>query len=107
MPDSNEQAKVVCEGPATIGSIEAICNHLHEALQTAPVVEVDCGALTEVDVCFLQALISARLVAQRHGIELRMQQPIAQTLCDALERGGFIAKSGPPRPDQEFWTGKV
>lgn len=107
MSDSNLQTAVVCDGPATIASIEAICNRLHEALQTAPVVEVDCRSVTEVDVCFLQALISARVVAKRRGVELRMRQPLALTLSDALERGGLVATSGAPRPDQEFWAGKV
>ncbi|AWB06576.1 hypothetical protein A6A40_15930 (plasmid) [Azospirillum humicireducens] len=107
MSDSSPQSTVVCEGPATITSVEAICNHLHQALQTASLVEVDCRSVTEVDVCFLQALISARVVAERRGVDLRMRQPLARTLSDALERCGLVAKSGAPRPDQEFWVGKV
>ncbi|MBY6265966.1 STAS domain-containing protein [Azospirillum sp. 412522] len=107
MSDSTPQTTVVCEGPATIASIEAICNHLHEALRSASVIEVDCRSVTEVDVCFLQALVSARMAARRRGGDLRMRQPFARTLRDALERSGLIAESGNPRPGQEFWAGKV
>ncbi|SMH28905.1 STAS domain-containing protein [Azospirillum agricola] len=107
MAVSSQHVTVVFDKPATIISIEAICNHLNDALQTASVVEVDCRAVTEVDVCFLQALISARVVAKRRGVELRLRQPLARTLSDALERSGLVAKSGPPRPDQEFWAGGV
>ncbi|WP_042694482.1 STAS domain-containing protein [Azospirillum sp. B506] len=107
MSDPKPQTTLVCDGPATIASVEAVCNRLREALQTASAIEVDCSSVTEVDVCFLQALLSARMVAGRCGVDLRMRQPIARALRDALERGGLIAERGNPRPGQDFWTGKV
>ena len=106
MSEPRQQTTVACEGPATMATIEAIRDRLQEALRIAPVVEIDCRSVTEVDVCFLQSLLSARTSALRRGVELRMRQPLAQPLCDALERGGFIAKSGNLRSGQDFWTGE-
>lgn len=91
----------------TLAEIDAVRDRLREALSSAGRVDVDCSEVEETSVCFIQLLLAARTSAAGRGVSLHLKQPVSASMCDALERGGFIATSGPPRKADEFWIGEA
>jgi anti-anti-sigma regulatory factor len=77
-------------GAATIQNITAGRQQLLSALAESDEVVVDCGAVEDVDVCFLQMLVAAHLGARQAGKVVRLAAAPAGRLFDALERGGFL-----------------
>ncbi len=103
MADEDSAFMIECSGDMTINGIDEIHDRVNAGLRTAASVMVDCRAVAETDVGFIQLLIAARASAARRGVALRLAQPLAEPLREALERGGFTAGTGSPNAD--FWTG--
>jgi len=91
----------------TLVEVDAVRDLLRESLGSAARVDIDCRGVEETSICFIQLLLAARTSAAGRGIGLHLKQPISASMRDALERGGFIATSGPPRKADEFWIGKA
>jgi anti-anti-sigma factor len=66
----------------------AIRDRLAQALETAPVVELDCGAVTEADAVGLQLLCSAARSAAEAGGSLALLE-VSAPLREALELTGL------------------
>ena len=92
-------AVVQVAGAADIQTIAAIHERLREAVLSADETVIDIGALGEFDLTFIQVIEAARLKAARTGKTVRLQNPVGEALCDALERGGFLAGSA----NRQFW----
>lgn len=91
-------------GKLSVRSIEEYKISLLEAIRNHAVVEVDCRDATEVDVLFLQLLVSARLTAQGWGKSLVLASPAEGVLRAALERGGFTAGCEATAAAGAFWN---
>lgn len=92
-----------CSGDMTINRIEEIHGRLCAGLSAGGSMAVDCRAVAEADVSFIQLLIATRASALRRGTVFTLMQPLAEPLRSALERGGFTAGTG--ASDADFWTG--
>lgn len=97
---------VDCVGPMTLIEVEAVRDRLRDSLSSADRVDVDCGEVEEISICFIQLLLAARTSAAGRGVALHVKQPISASMRDALERGGFIGASGAARKADEFWIGE-
>lgn len=103
MTDSNTATTIDCSGDMTVNRIEEIHDRLRAGLSAGGPMAVDCRAVAEADVSFIQLLIAARVSALRRGTAFTLIQPLAEPLRSALERGGFTAGTGALNAD--FWTG--
>lgn len=103
MTDSSMATTVDCSGDMTVNRIEEIHRRLSAGLGAGGPLAVDCRAVAEADISFIQLLIAARASALRRGTAFTLMQPLAEPLRSALERGGFAAGTG--ASDADFWTG--
>lgn len=101
--NTSVEGRLVLSGALTLQFAEAI----HAQLLTTndqPVVEIDCSAATEVDLSFVQLMLSGRAGARKSGRTFRLAHPAAGVLREALIRGGFLnPDSEQPNSDQAFW----
>jgi ABC-type transporter Mla MlaB component len=77
------------EGSLTISQSEPVQAALRDALNKHPAVEIDCSGAEEIDVTFLQILVSAGRTAVALKKNLRLSSPPAGLLADAISRCGF------------------
>ncbi|MDG3439625.1 STAS domain-containing protein [Nitrospirillum amazonense] len=114
MPKSSNDdvGKVVFEGARTLRNAEETHAALLSAMKAHAVLEIDCGALDEVDISFVQLLLAARKSARDAQRVLKLAQPVSGPLRDTLHRGGFLMTAelaaGVPAPadqttDSDFW----
>jgi anti-anti-sigma regulatory factor len=73
----------------TIATVEAIHAKLREALAGADAITLDCSQASEIDVTFLQLLVSTQRAATRSGKAVRLAAAPSGVLADALRRCGF------------------
>lgn len=85
---------VTLRGPLTVAASEVIHAELLAAEQRGHDFVVDCDPEAEVDVAFLQLLISAERSAARAGRKIALQAPPAGGLADALKSAGFSPPPG-------------
>ncbi|WP_044562728.1 STAS domain-containing protein [Azospirillum sp. B4] len=104
--------KVVFDGSRTIRNADETHAILMAAGKSHAVVEIECGALDEVDLSFVQLLIAARNGARRDRRVVRLAGPVSGVLRDALQRGGFLTAVGlaagatataDQTADHDFW----
>jgi ABC-type transporter Mla MlaB component len=99
-----EVGRFAVDGSLTLRTIETTRAQLLEKMEQHPALEVDCSAASEIDLSFVQLLLSARASAQSAGKVLALAQPASGVLRDVLERGGFIgAVPGQVTADEAFW----
>ncbi|WP_246138571.1 STAS domain-containing protein [Nitrospirillum bahiense] len=114
MPNSSNDdvGKIVLEGARTLRNAEETHAALVSAMKAHAVLEIDCGALDEVDLSFVQLLLAARKSARNAQRILKLAQPVSGALRDTLHRGGFLMTAelvaGIPAPadqttDSDFW----
>jgi len=97
-----EGSKIVeLSGALTIQNAGCVRDELMAALATGEDLTVDCRSGTEIDLTFVQLLLSARLTAEHNGHSLFLAAPLPVPLLSVLERGGFL---GGDTADQRFWT---
>ncbi len=94
-------------GSQTIANAEDVLKQLAMSISEPGDTVIDCGGLTDVDLSFVQLLLSARRSARGRAKVLRLSAPVTGPLLDALRRGGFVhpAKDSPPLADESFWLG--
>jgi hypothetical protein len=98
------EGRLVLTGEITIRSADSIHSRLLE-MAGQPVVEIDCGSVTETDLSLIQLILAARASAQKSRRTVVLARPAAGALRDALQRGGFLTVGADrPNPDQAFWT---
>lgn len=99
---------IAFEGEQTIRTIGDAASRLRGALECGEAVEIDCRAVTESDLCFVQLLLAARKSAAARGIDLRLAAPAAGPLHACLRSGGFLGdgaeRSG--TAEARFWMRK-
>ena len=85
-------------GAQTIREAEETARTLHEALRDNPDILIDCDAIEEADLTFLQLVIAARHSARRDGKGFGLAATARGPLLAALDRAGI-------RPEGEhlFW----
>jgi two-component system chemotaxis sensor kinase CheA len=76
-------------GSLTIATAEATHARLREALGGASAITLDCSQASEIDVTFLQLMVSAQRSAARAGKTVHLAAPPGGALADALRRCGF------------------
>ncbi len=97
-------ARLVFDGPATLRAIGDFNTRIIDAMAHHDAVEIDCSGLGEVDLSFVQLLLSARKTALACGKSLALSHPASGALLDALRRGGFlVAVDGVTKDDETFW----
>jgi len=76
-------------GSLTIATAEATHAKLREAFGGASAITLDCSQASEIDVTFLQLMVSAQRTAARAGKTVRLAAPPDGVLAEALRRCGF------------------
>jgi anti-anti-sigma regulatory factor len=102
-----ETSKVLAfQGAMTIQGVGAARMRMLAALGESRVVAVDCSAVEEADISFIQMLLAARKDALLGGKTIRLVPPAAGPLREALARGGFL-DPGDAAINRQFWTGET
>jgi ABC-type transporter Mla MlaB component len=103
MTTDDDTSLVDMSGPLTLPEAEAIRDQLAAALAKGQPITVDCSGAAEVDLSFIQLLLSARRSAARQGLTLALAEPAAGALLTALRQAGFIGKHHPETAESQFW----
>jgi anti-anti-sigma regulatory factor len=99
-----EVERFVLDGSLTLRTVETTRAKLLETMERHQALEIDCSAATEIDLSFIQLLLSARTSAQSAGKTIALAQPLSGVLSDVLQRGGFLgAAPGQGTADEAFW----
>ncbi len=80
---------LVFTGSLTVSQSEAVQASMLEALSQHPCVEIDCSDAEEIDVSFLQILISASKTALAWNKTFSLSVPPGGLLSEAIDRCGF------------------
>lgn len=92
------------DGTRTLSHADDVRTSLIAALQASSLVVLECGNLQDIDLTFVQCLLSARRSAAEQGKTLSLAAPAAGSLREVLQRGGFLsALDSHPSPDEAFW----
>jgi anti-anti-sigma regulatory factor len=93
------------DGTRALSHANDVRTSLIAALHASNVVVLECGNLEDVDLTFIQCLLSARRSATEQGKTLSLAAPAAGSLREVLQRGGFLnARDSNSSPDEAFWT---
>jgi anti-anti-sigma regulatory factor len=76
-------------GSLTTPNSEETHRAIRDALSGSESLVVDCSTATEIDVSFLQLLVSAQRTAERAHKAIALASPPQGVLADALRRCGF------------------
>jgi DNA-binding transcriptional ArsR family regulator len=88
----------------TVRLAKQIRARIIEALGQFPSVTIDCSGATEVDLSFIQLILSARKSASASAKTLSLAQPADGALLEALRQAGLVAPAErEPVADQTFW----
>jgi MFS superfamily sulfate permease-like transporter len=88
---------------ADIQTIVDIHKDLKGAFEKGKNVRLDLGAVTDVDLTFVQLVESTRKFAASEGKTFSVSTPAPEALTDLLKRGGFLATPD----DRKFWLGQA
>jgi hypothetical protein len=92
-------------GPQTIREAAQTHAALLEALRDHPDVALDCGAVTEVDLSFVQMIVAARRGAGGMGRRFALLHPPGGPLLGVLVRGGLLGDpAAPAATDPDLWS---
>lgn len=109
MPDPGREANSIVltfSGPMTIANSRDCHARLQEAVASGCDVDVECSGVTEADISFVQALLSAYRSCQGRRRRLTLRSPMGASVRDTLLRAGLIGNA--PRGadgDEAFWRG--
>ena len=96
--------RVTFGGALTVRHAEQIHESFADALSDHQHIVVDCSQASQVDLSFVQLVLSARRSAEGAGKRLALAQPASGDLLDVLRRAGLAAPAGgAPVAGQEFW----
>lgn len=99
-----ETGRLALAGALTIRDVPRIQARMRDALTGHHSVMIDCAAATEIDLSFIQLVLSARKSAAAAGKSVSFIPPERDVLAEVLERAGL---TGPQCDDQHFWFNKV
>jgi anti-anti-sigma regulatory factor len=105
-PELPEPGRVSLGGALTVRNAEEIRSRLLDALRQHPTVRIDCTAATDVDLSFIQLVLSARKSAAATGKCLSLTPPATDVLSDALVRAGLLGAADDKPVDRLFWLNK-
>ncbi|MFV3126198.1 STAS domain-containing protein [Niveispirillum sp. KHB5.9] len=92
--------RLILGNSCTVRTAEDMHALLTRAVADHSVLEIDCSAVEEADLSFVQLLLAARESARRAGHTLRLAQSATGALHDTLHRGGFLTATN---TDLAFW----
>jgi len=96
---TNGMQTLELDGPLTIRTItkikEQIADSLVEARTRNADLQIAVDSDVEIDLTLPQLLLAAQSQAARLGTKLVLKNPVTGNFLSILERGGFVAKSGP------------
>ncbi len=92
---------MVLDGALTVRTAEIVHSKLRQAINEHPLIKLDCRDATDVDLTFVQLLLSARLSAERSGKTVTLAARPDGPLSDALTRAGFQITAEPD--ETGFW----
>lgn len=96
--------RVTFGGALTVRHADQIHESFVDALRQHQHIVVDCGQASQVDLTFVQLVLSARRSADAAGKRLSLAEPAAGDLLDVLRRAGLAASPGGPAvAGQDFW----
>lgn len=108
MDRSDAEIRVVFEGRQALAEAERARDQLVAALSAPGVqsVVVDCTPVNEMDVSFLQVLLSAQKTGKARGIAVSLSAPATGLLADTLARAGLVRPSDSSKGwFDPFWAG--
>ncbi|HXP95363.1 MAG TPA: STAS domain-containing protein [Telmatospirillum sp.] len=94
---------IAWDGEISVSQAEEVHDRFCAALADGRPIVVDCGAIEDADISFIQLLIAARTSARRRGVSFCLKQPVGEPFLAVLRRGGFLLEA--PLPQDDFWTG--
>lgn len=104
LPDVAAASRVPFDGALTVRNAEQIHARLLESLRDNATVAIDCAGATDVDLSFVQLVLSARNSATASGKSLSLVSPATDALSETLRRAGLLGVAGASeRADQLFW----
>jgi anti-anti-sigma regulatory factor len=106
--ETAETARLSLAEAVTIRDMPLLHARLRDALAAHPTVTIDCTAVTDVDLTFLQLVLSARKSAGAAGKSVAIIPPKGEVLTDILMRAGLLCAVGDPHSEeQSFWRNMV
>ena len=106
MQEAPSSWTVDLSGPRTIRSTDQTRSLLLEALCAHPAISLDCSAVTEADLSFVQLLISAQASAELAGKPLTLASAPSGAVLEALSKAGFAIAPGPLPGGGSDWLRK-
>ncbi len=99
MQSASARKTIVLTGAYTIDRASELAATLMEALNHSPSIEIDLGAVVELDLSSLQVVYAAAKSARAKGGELRCIGRVSDSLCSRLVASGF-STHGPLSGDE-------
>jgi hypothetical protein len=88
----------------TLRSSAELRDELLARLQPGQSLTLDCDALVEADLSFIQLVLALRKSADRLGMQVSLKEAPSGALSQLLTRSGFLtAPAGDPEYDDPFW----
>lgn len=106
MLDLSAPTYVSMPSSLTVREAEHVHACLVEAVRDRPTIVLDCRAATEIDLSFIQLVISARKSARAAGKTVAVVPPADGRMTEILHRGGLIGATDALPADQLFWFHK-
>ena len=96
--------RLMLNGRLTVRSAEELRSRVLEVMRLHSCVEVECSAATDVDLSFIQLVLSARKSAAAAGKTLSLAHTAGGVLLERLRQAGLVGPAGGrPVADQSFW----
>jgi ABC-type transporter Mla MlaB component len=93
-------------GPRTIRYADQTRSLLLDALCAHSAINLDCSAVTEADLSFVQLLISGRMSAELSGKTVTLLHPPGSAFLQTLSKAGFTASRDPLTGTESYWFKK-
>jgi hypothetical protein len=107
MLDLSASGPVSMLASLTVRDAKQVHACLAQAVRDRPSIVLDCRSATEIDLSFIQLVLSARRSALAAGKSLSVMPPTGGLLSDVLRRTGLLgASDSVPSADQRFWFHK-
>ncbi len=104
MSDSNDANRLMLVGELTVKNIDQIRTRLLQAIRRNQAVSIDCTLASEIDLSFMQLVLSARKSANAAGKTVVLSRPAYGMLHERLLQAGLLGLADmPPTADQAFW----
>ena len=106
MQEAPSSGALDLNGPRTIRYADQTRSLLLEALCAHSAISLDCSAVTEADLSFVQLLISAQVSAQLSGKTLTLIHPPSGAFLQTLSKAGFATSPDPLTGNETYWIRK-